>query len=191
MKKLFIYLFCCFHLSAVGQMSQHSEGISSITKVYTPVQIAAYQDNATGKISDYYQYLSLLSSDNTEPALKDEVERAILLTFKDSTTLVTDLLSGQNNLIPLSEFIKKVRMGKNISFSVKNIRESAPANENSWEVAYEVSVISEGILSRQQVLQKIFFQPESKAFGTSNKVVWSTYLWDFEKPLIKNKKSDN
>ena len=96
-----MFLRSCIFLFLVGTFSIFGQNVntpasSSIKANFTMASVKAYQESATLKIEDYYQYLTLLSSEATSETLKIEIKSSIYSLFDDDKVKVVDFTSSEN-----------------------------------------------------------------------------------------------
>ena len=174
-----IFMFLLFAFSLFGQ-NVNTPASSAIKANFTMASVKAYQESATLKIEDYYQYLILLSSETTTETLKDEIRTSIYSLFESESIKVIDFTSTENATISLNELIDKIT-NKNYSFSVSNFENSIVATDY-WTTQYQLTITQNKIPMKFQYYQKIGFKPVVKAFGTTKKEVWTLFLGEVTLP---------
>ena len=174
-----IFMFLLFAFSLFGQ-NVNTPASSAIKANFTMASVKAYQESATLKIEDYYQYLILLSSETTTETLKDEIRTSIYSLFESENIKVIDFTSTENATISLNELIDKIT-NKNYSFSVSNFENSIVATDY-WTTQYQLTITQNKIPMKFQYYQKIGFKPVVKAFGTTKKEVWTLFLGEVTLP---------
>lgn len=168
-----LFLFILSTFSLFGQ-NENSHSSSAIKANFTIASIKAYQESATLKIEDYYQYLTLLSSDQTSETLKAEIKTSIYSLFESDKVMVIDFTSTENNAISLPDLIEKI-MNKNYSFSVSNY-ENSIVGFDYWTTQYQLTLIQNDKSKELLYFQKVAFKPIIKSFGASKKEVWTLFL---------------
>ena len=174
-----MFMFLLFTFSVFGQ-NVNTPASSAIKANFTMASVKAYQESATLKIEDYYQYLTLLSSETTSETLKDEIRTSIYSLFESENIKVIDFTSTENATISLNELIDKIT-NKNYSFSVSNFENSIVATDY-WTTQYQLTITQNKIPMKFQYYQKIGFKPVVKAFGTTKKEVWTLFLGEVTLP---------
>ncbi|UGS24787.1 hypothetical protein [Flavobacterium channae] len=175
----FFFMFCTF--SVFGQ-SVNTPASTTIKANFTMASVKAYQESATLKIEDYYQYLALLSSEATSEILKNEIKSSIYNLFEDNKVKVVDFTSSENATILLNDLIEKID-GKNYTFSVLNFENSIIASDY-WTTKYQLIVTQNKIPIEFNYFQKIGFKPILKNFGSSKKEVWTLFLGEVTLPQL-------
>jgi len=168
-----ILLFLVGTFSVFGQ-NANTPASTAIKANFTMASVKAYQESATLKIEDYYQYLTLLSSESTSETLKTEIKTTIYSLFESENIKVIDFTSTENATISLHELIDKIT-NKNFSFSVANF-ENSIVSTDYWTTQYQLTVMQNKIPMEFQYFQKIGFKPVVKSFGTTKKEVWTLFL---------------
>jgi len=180
-----MFLRSCIFLFLVGTFSMFGQNVntpasSAIKSNFTMASVKAYQESATLKIEDYYNYLTLLSSETTSETLKMEIKSSVFHLFEKEQVMVIDFTSTVNTPILLSELIGKIE-NKNYSFTVSNFENSIVAND-FWTTQYQLTVTQNKIPMEFQYFQKIGFKPFVKTFGTTKKEVWTLFLGEVTLP---------
>ena len=174
-----MFMFLLFTFSVFGQ-NVNTPASSAIKANFTMASVKAYQESATLKVEDYYQYLTLLSSESTSETLKTEIKTTIYSLFESENIKVIDFTSTENATISLNELIDKVT-NKNYLFSVSNFENSIVATDY-WTTQYQLTITQNKIPMKFQYYQKIGFKPVVKAFGTTKKEVWTLFLGEVTLP---------
>ena len=174
-----ILLFLVGTFSVFGQ-NANTPASTAIKANFTMASVKAYQESATLKVEDYYQYLTLLSSESTSETLKTEIKTTIYSLFESENIKVIDFTSTENATISLNELIDKIT-NKNYSFSVSNFENSIVATDY-WTTQYQLTITQNKIPMKFQYYQKIGFKPVVKAFGTTKKEVWTLFLGEVTLP---------
>lgn len=175
------FILMLFTFSLYGQ-NVNAPASSSIKANFTMASVKAYQESATLKIEDYYQYLTLLSSEATSETLKIEIKLSIYSLFDDDKVKVVDFTSSENPDILLSKLIEKIE-GKNYTFSVLNF-ENSIIGSDYWTTKYQLIVTQNKIPIEFNYFQKIGFKPIVKNFGTTKKEVWTLFLGEVTLPQL-------
>ena len=174
-----IFMFLLFTFCVFGQ-NVNTPASSAIKANFTMASVKAYQESATLKVEDYYQYLTLLSSESTSETLKTEIKTTIYSLFESENIKVIDFTSTENATISLQELIDKIT-NKNFSFSVANF-ENSIVSTDYWTTQYQLTVMQNKISMEFQYFQKIGFKPVVKSFGTNKKEVWTLFLREVTLP---------
>lgn len=175
----FLLMFLLFTFSLFGQNANTSAS-TAIKANFTIASVKAYQESATLKVEDYYQYLTLLSSESTSETLKAEIKTSIYSLFESEKVMVIDFTSTENNAISLPDLIKKI-MNKNYSFSVSNY-ENSIVGTDYWTTQYQLTLIQNDKSKELLYFQKIGFKPVIKTFGSTKKEVWTLFLGEITLP---------
>ena len=174
-----LFLFILSTFSLFGQ-NENSHSSPAIKANFTIASIKAYQESATLKIEDYYQYLTLLSSDQTSETLKAEIKTSIFRLFESENVMVIDFTSIENSPISLSDLIEKIA-NKNYIFSLSNYESSIVAIDY-WTTQYQLTISQNNKLTEVRYFQKVAFKPIIKSFGASKKEVWTLFLGEITLP---------
>ena len=175
----FLLMFLLFTFSLFGQNANTSAS-TAIKANFTIASVKAYQESATLKVEDYYQYLTLLSSESTSETLKAEIKTSIYSLFESDKVMVIDFTSTENNAISLPDLIEKI-MNKNYSFSVSNY-ENSIVGFDYWTTQYQLTLIQNDKSKELLYFQKIGFKPVIKTFGSTKKEVWTLFLGEITLP---------
>ncbi len=174
-----LFLFILSTFSLFGQ-NENSHSSPAIKANFTIASIKAYQESATLKIEDYYQYLTLLSSDQTSETLKAEIKTSIFRLFESENVMVIDFTSIENSPISLPDLIEKIA-NKNYIFSLSNYESSIVAIDY-WTTQYQLTISQNNKLTEVRYFQKVAFKPIIKSFGASKKEVWTLFLGEITLP---------
>jgi len=174
-----LFLFILSTFSLFGQ-NENSPSSSAIKANFTIASIKAYQESATLKIEDYYQYLTLLSSDQTSETLKAEIKTSIFRLFESENVMIIDFTSIENSPISLPDLIEKIA-NKNYSFSLSNYESSIVAIDY-WTTQYQLTISQNNKRTEVRYFQKVAFKPVIKSFGASKKEVWTLFLGEITLP---------
>jgi hypothetical protein len=147
---------------------------------FTIAAVKAYQESATLKIEDYYQYLTLLSSESTSETLKTEIKNSIYSLFNTENVIVVDFTSHENTTISLNDLIEKID-NKNYTFSVSNFENSIVASDY-WTTQYQLTITQNNKPIELLYFQRIVFKPVIKTFGSTKKEVWTLFLGEVTLP---------
>ncbi len=175
----FLLMFLLFTFSLFSQNANTSAS-TAIKANFTIASVKAYQESATLKVEDYYQYLTLLSSESTSETLKAEIKTSIYSLFESDKVMVIDFTSTENNAISLPDLIEKI-MNKNYSFSVSNY-ENSIVGFDYWTTQYQLTLIQNDKSKELLYFQKIGFKPVIKTFGSSKKEVWTLFIGEITLP---------
>ena len=174
-----LFLFILSTFSLFGQ-NENSPSSSAIKANFTIASIKAYQESATLKIEDYYQYLTLLSSDLTSETLKAEIKTSVFRLFERENVMIIDFTSIENSPISLPDLIEKIA-NKNYSFSLSNYESSIVAIDY-WTTQYQLTISQNNKRTEVRYFQKVAFKPIIKSFGASKKEVWTLSLGEITLP---------
>ena len=174
-----LFLFILSTFSLFGQ-NENSHSSPAIKANFTIASIKAYQESATLKIEDYYQYLTLLSSDLTSETLKAEIKTSIFRLFESENVMVIDFTSIENSPISLPDLIEKIA-NKNYIFSLSNYESSIVAIDY-WTTQYQLTISQNNKRTEVRYFQKVAFKPIIKSFGASKKEVWTLFLGEITLP---------
>ncbi len=174
-----LFLFILSTFSLFGQ-NENPHSSSAIKANFTIASIKAYQESATLKIEDYYQYLTLLSSDQTSETLKAEIKTSIYRLFESENVMVINFTSIENSPISLPDLIEKIT-NKNYSFSLSNYESSIVAIDY-WTTQYQLIISQNNKRTEVRYFQKVAFKPVIKSFGASKKEVWTLFLGEITLP---------
>lgn len=175
----YLYLLLLFSFSLFGQ-DVNFAAPKTIKANFTMASVKAYQESATLKIEDYYQYLNLLSDEATPENLKREIKTSIFSLFENEKVMVIDFTSTENTTISLPDFIDKIT-NKNFSFVISNFENSIVASDY-WTTKYQLTVTQNKISKPIILLQQIGFKPVYKNFGNTKKEVWTLFLGEVTLP---------
>lgn len=173
MKQFLIAIGWFISCAAMGQ-NANVPAATTIKANFTIASIKAYQESATLKVADYYQYLGLLSSSNTSDALKTEVKAALFALFEDKNVTVADITATTPTTIALEDLITKIT-NQNYSFTLSNYENSIVAADY-WTTKYQVTIQQNETQTEQICFQRVLFKPTTKTFGTTKKEIWTLFL---------------
>lgn len=183
---LFIAVFLFIGLSSWSQSVQEKETVATTSKKITLDKkmnfrvLNAFQNNSKSKVEDLFGYFQLLTDATVDDDLKKEVIKTIQQFYKNADTKVIDFTSESRELIPLQQFLQKLLISEPILFSISEETNYNSVTDNSWTTSYTVIRTKSGITSKIKVNQTIYFFDENKQFGTSSKLVQSTYLGEMQ-----------
>lgn len=188
MKQLvFIVFFSLIGLSSWSQSAPHEEkAIATSSKKITLDKkmnfrvLNAFQSNSKSKVKDLFGYFQLLTDATVDDDLKKEVITTVQQLYKNTNTKVIDFTSESRELIPLQQFLQKLLISEPILFSISEETNYSSVTENSWATSYTVTRTKSGVTSKIKVNQTVYFFDENKQFGTSTKLVQSTYLGEMQ-----------
>ena len=167
---LFFFCTCGFSQEANNSISRNS-----IKANFSVKAIEAYEENSFSKVNDFYQFLEIYSDKNSSEDLKNQVKENLnSLVLKD--VLVEDLFTSEK--ITLEKLLEKINL-KGLRFQIKNIQKKSTST-NFWINSYVLEITNKTETTRKNILQRIYFYPEEKNFGTKKKEVWSVFLGEME-----------
>ncbi len=193
MKNL-IYILLFFSIFAIGQSSGNTntqkESVTASEKKmkldktagfiwnnFNKPEINAYQNRASDKLEEFYNYLILLqSADNSE--LQNQLKLNIKELFFGETVSFQNIVDSQNKKYSIDEILTQV-IEKKITFSMPIIDQNAYLNHNDFEFAYTVKVVVNNEVKQLSLTQKVYLHLNEKAFGTVKKMVWELKLGGF------------
>lgn len=175
----------CILLFLVGTFSVFGQNVNTpastaIKANFTMASVKAYQESATLKVEDYYQYLTLFSAESTSESLKNEIKSSIYNLFENGNSTVVDYTSEEKSTILLKDFLTKIE-NKNYSFTVSSFENSIVAND-FWTTQYQLIITQNEKPMQLQLFQKVSFKPIIKAFGSTKKEVWALFLGEVTLP---------
>jgi len=140
-------------------------------------EINAYQNRASDKLEEFYNYLILLqSADNSE--LQNQLKLNIKELFFGETVSFQNIVDSQNKKYSIDEILTQV-IEKKITFSMPIIDQNAYLNHNDFEFAYTVKVVVNNEVKQLSLTQKVYLHLNEKTFGTAKKMVWELKLGGF------------
>jgi len=177
-------LFCSFYTEAqstiqesVSEKKAHKDaGLVSLNQRFSANVLNEYQENSNIKVADAFAYFQMLTDASLDENLKKEVIANIYNLFQNPNALVIDFTSDSLDKIPLTQFIQKLLISEPILFTVSNEARYDGVSYQSWNTNYTVTRTKSGVTSKTNVMQTIYFFETNKAFGATNKVVFSTLL---------------
>jgi hypothetical protein len=193
MKNL-IYIFILFPMFLIGQSSSTSDSQKERVTVsekkmkldktagfiwnnFNKLEIKAYQNRASDKLNEFYNYLILLqSAENSE--LQDQLKLSIKELFFGDTVSFQNIVDTQNKKYSIDEILTQV-IEKKITFSMPVIDQNAYLNHNDFEFSYTVKVVVNNEVKQLSLFQKVYFNEIEKTFGSTKKWVWELKLGGF------------
>jgi hypothetical protein len=166
-------------LFAKAQQANATKNAKGLKANFSAPVLAAYQENAKGKIEDFYQYLSLLSDVSVSKELKNEVSASIFSLFKNKELLMKDIISNNRNRMPLSLFVREIANTPSLKFELGEIT-SQQIGPDSWQTTYTVNILNGGKKTELNVAQRVYLTKDLKTFGGNSKEVWQTFLGEIE-----------
>lgn len=160
---------------ALAQSSDNSVNKNSIKANFSAKAIEAYEENSFSKVNDFYQFLEIYSDKNSSEALKNQVKEN-LKSLVVENVLVPDLFTSEK--ITLEKLLEQIN-AKGFKFEVKNIQKRA-TSANFWTNSYNLEIKNGAAIQRKNSVQRVYFYPEEKSFGTKKKEVWSIFLGEIE-----------
>ena len=173
--KYFIIILFFFCNCVLAQSSDNSVNRNSIKANFSAKAIEAYEENSFSKVNDFYQFLEIYSDKNSSEALKKQVKEN-LQSLVVENVLVADLFKSEK--ITLEKLLAEIS-SKGFKFEVKNIQKRANST-NYWTNSYALEIKNGTETVRKNLVQRVYFYPEQKTFGTKKKEVWSIFLGEIE-----------
>jgi hypothetical protein len=175
--RTFHIIFILVTSFSFGQ-SVNSPVSKSIKANFTTASVKAYQESATLKVEDFYNYLTLLSDENTSGPLRTEIKASIYSLFETESVHIIDFTTDEKPFIHLNKFIDKIQY-KNYTFLVSDF-ESSIVSSDYWTTQYKLTVIRNNEKSKSHYFQNVKFKPVLKSFGSTKKEVWTLLLGEIE-----------
>lgn len=176
-------VFLFIGLAGFSQSAGNEKATSkaeSLNKKMAFKVLNAYQNNSKTKVEDVFGYFQLLTDAKLTDDVKKEVVKSINQFFNNDTTMVIDFTSESRDKVPLQQFIQKLLISEPILFAVSDEANYDSVTYNSWNSSYTVTRTKSGVTSKIKVNQTVYLFDETKQFGTSSKVVQSTYLGEMQ-----------
>ena len=173
--KYFVILLFLFCTCGFSQEANNSVNRNSIKANFSAKAIEAYEENSFSKVNDFYQFLEIYSDKNSSEALKNQVRENLKSMFVENV-LVADLFTSEK--ITLEKLLEQIN-AKGFKFEVKNIQKRATST-NFWTNSYSLEIKNGTEIQRKNLIQRVYFYPEEKSFGTKKKEVWSIFLGEIE-----------
>ncbi|MDI9310732.1 MAG: hypothetical protein QM535_10995 [Limnohabitans sp.] len=174
---ILLFLFSVsLYSQSVNHNSDEFSSSSNISKVFTPIVLDAYQEQAKSKINDFYSYLNLWNKeDNLET--KNEIKVAIKRLFVEDIKFQNFLNNGNTDLT-LDQFLEKIKKEKS-QFTISKI-ELDKIQGNFFEMKYTLTINNLDASNYNLLIdQKVFLLVEIKSFGTNKKRVWQLRMGEF------------
>jgi len=169
---IILFFFCNY---ALAQSSDNSANKNSIKANFSAKAIEAYEENSFSKVNDFYQFLEIYSDKNSSEALKNQV-RENLKSLMVEDVFFTDLFTSEK--ITLEKLLEQIN-AKGFKFEAKNIQKRI-TSPNFWTNSYSLEIKNGTEIQRKNLVQRVYFYPEQKTFGTKKKEVWSIFLGEIE-----------
>jgi len=193
MKNL-IYILLFFPMFVIGQSSGNTtsqkESVTASEKKmkldktvgfiwnnFNKSEIKAYQNRASDKLDEFYNYLILLqSAENSE--LQNQLKQNIKDLFFGNEVRFQNIVDSQNKKYTIDEILIQV-IEKKITFSMPVIDQNAYLNHNDFEFSYILKVVVNNEVKQLNLTQKVYLNLNEKTFGTNKKTVWELKLGGF------------
>ncbi|MDY0090548.1 MAG: hypothetical protein RBR78_09305 [Flavobacteriaceae bacterium] len=175
LKKIYIVLLIFLSGIVFGQDANINS--QSIKANFSTKNIQAYQENSQNKLDEFYEYLSLYSTENNEN-LKSQI-RENIFSMVENGIEIPDFTELNPVKINLPKFLSKIE-NQSILFKIKSDRNPTEAGFNQWTNPYVLSVSQNGKTTEFEVEQIIYFEPKEKQFGSKTKTVWEIKLGDIQ-----------
>lgn len=174
-EKLILKLLFLFLSGLV--LGQNIESPQGIKANFSQKSIQVYQENSQHKLDEFYEYLTLYSTENDEE-LKNQI-RENILSMAEAEMVTPDFTDAANTNIGLEEFLSKIE-NRSYRFEIKSRQIPGEVGQNHWANPYVLAVSQNGETSEFEVEQTIYFEPIEKKFGSKTKTVWGIKLGDIE-----------
>ncbi len=174
-EKLFLKLFFLF-LSALS-FGQNLEIRQGIKANFSQKSIQVYQDNSQNKLDEFYEYLTLYSTEK-DVELKSQI-RENIFSMVNGEVQIPDFSKADSDKISLGEFLSEIE-NKSFQFKIKLHQNPDELEMNQWTNPYVLSVSRNETNSEFEVEQIIYFEPKEKQFGSKTKTVWEMKLGDIQ-----------
>lgn len=158
-----------------SQDANNSVKRNSIKANFSLKAIEAFEENSFSKVNDFYQFLEIYSDKNSSEALKNQLKEN-LNSLVIENVLVLDLFTSEK--VTLEKLLEQINT-KGFKFEVKNIKKKV-ISSNFWTNSYVLEIKNDKEIQRKNLLQRIYFFPEEKSFGTKKKEVWTIFLGEIE-----------
>lgn len=173
--KYFVIIAVFFCNCLFGQQANNAAIRSDIKANFSVKVLEAYEENSFSKVNDFYQFLEIYSDKNSSEALKKQVEENIYSLFKKNI-LVSDFFTSDK--ITVEKLLEKIK-SKGLKFDVKSIQKETTFG-NFWTTSYTLAISRDTETLQKNILQRVYFYPEEKSFGSKSKEVWSLFLGEIE-----------
>jgi hypothetical protein len=170
-----LFVLSCFWAPA-QEVSHSVHQEANLNQILSVKVLRAYQEHSQSKVEDLFSYFQLLTDSTLAPDLKKEVIDNIYLLFNDENVSVADITSAKLETISLSQLIQKLLESKSLVFKINNESQFNHVTNNSWTTNYNLIIIQSGKEIPIRLAQTIYFQNQTKSFGTNSKSIQSTYL---------------
>ena len=177
MKLKKISIASLFFLSGILLGQAVPESPKGIKANFSMRSIEAYQENSQNKLEEFYEYLSIYSSE-TNVELKKQI-RENILAMADAQMRFRDFTKSTQPEIGFIEFLSKIE-NKSYRFEIKSGQNSGELGLNEWVNSYVLVVFHKKNRSEFEVNQIIRFEPLEKKFGSKTKTVWEINLGDIQ-----------
>lgn len=159
---------------ALGQNLESPQGIKAN---FSQKSIETYQENSQNKLDEFYEYLTLYSTEK-DVELKNQI-RENIFSMVENEFKMPDFTQPNPNEISLEEFLPKIE-NQSFQFKVKSRKNPNELGRNQWTNHYVLSVSRNETTSEFEVEQTIYFEPQEKQFGSKTKTVWEMKLGDVQ-----------
>lgn len=175
LKKISIGLFILIS----GYLSGQDAGFNQkgIKANFTQKSIEAYQENSQKKLEEFYEYLTMYSSESN-PELKDQILSNIF-SLTNQNIEIFDFTAVGVKKTDLKEFLFKIE-NQSYEFRIESQSTSNEIGLNQWQNSYVLSVSQKEKRIDFNVDQIIYFEPKEKKFGTKSKKVWEIKLGNMQ-----------
>jgi len=173
--KYFVIILLFFGQCVFSQEATNSVKRNSIKANFSAKAIEAYEENSFSKVNDFYQFLEIYSDKNSSEALKNQVKEN-LKSLVIENVLIADLFTSEK--ITLEKLLEKINT-KGFKFEAKKIQKQGTST-NFWTNSYILEIKNGSEIQRKNLVQRVYFYPEEKSFGTKKKEVWSIFLGEIE-----------
>lgn len=164
--------------------SQQAAKTSAIAMEFSAPSIAAYQESSQTKVIDFYQYLTLLTEPGYTKELKTQIKESIYQQFGGKQIELIDFTTEDPAKINLPQLLEKVSQLPKTTFTVVENHSSQVNFNEFWLNSYTLQIQTGTEKTTKTLQQKIYFHPQQKEFGNTNKEVWSLRLGEVERVLI-------
>ncbi|GAA4769575.1 MULTISPECIES: hypothetical protein [Flavobacterium] len=170
-------------LFSIGLFAQNANHTSSdyasnaaISKVFSPIVLDAYKEQAKAKINDLYSYLNLWSKE-TDSTTSNEIKNVIKKLFIDNNVKFQYLDSNTPNFLTIDQFLESIKRDK-LQFAISRIELNEIQN-NFFEMKYVLEI--QNVKNKKEIIssQKVYLSEKEKQFGTNKKRVWELRIGDF------------
>ena len=148
---------------------------NSIKANFSAKAIEAYEENSFTKVNDFYQFLEIYSDKKSSDALRNQLKENLKSLVAENVMIADLFTSERTTLEKLLESINS----KGFKFAVKNIQNKATST-NFWTNSYTLEIANGTEILRKNLVQRIYFYPEEKSFGSKKQEVWSIFLGEIK-----------